>query len=278
MQTAKLLAFLLFLVVPFSAHARVLHYGDYSVALTDEKHTTPALHIQIGDELVFGAMFTDTAPENSLRISFNDTNYWVGPWCAAGTYRLPGTRECTPCGIGHYCTGGSHRAACSGGAIACPGVNHGMDATTELANKILTADEVNQYMPATDISQWKLLSSCQEMPCSRTFVDYGVLDDISCACARGVIGPGTYLFIGDYVGQSLLSAYIAVFDHPVEYGSFHANGIFYNAIDTEHIPYQTYNVRAAPDHWLYGTNQSNVTGLYVGMGGSNIRLIVYELK
>ena len=83
MQTAKLLAFLLFLIAPAIVDARVLHYGDYSVELSAEKHTTPALHVQIGDELVFGAMFTDAAPENSLRINVNDTNYWVVEWCAA---------------------------------------------------------------------------------------------------------------------------------------------------------------------------------------------------
>ena len=43
--------------------------------------------------------------------------------CSAGTYSGAGASACTSCGAGYYCTGGSHRAACS--SLTAPAVTGG---------------------------------------------------------------------------------------------------------------------------------------------------------
>ena len=300
MQTAKLLAFLLFMIAPFAADARVLHYGDYSVELSAEKHTTPALHVQIGDELVFGAMFTDTAPENSLRISFNNTNYWVGPWCAAGTYRVSGSNECTPCGIGHYCTGGSHRAACTGGAIACPGANHGADAVADAAlmNRDLTQDEVETHIPATTLDQWQLLG-CGGAKGNATYADYDTLNDVANSSLQVSLGVGTYMFLRRYTDSRYIpgtlispftgthelgSAQIAIFDHPVGARAVGGAGIFHIVIDTNNAPFQSWTLAipalsGTPNGWhAMNENRTNIkiTGDDLPIEGAG--LCIYQLK
>ena len=106
------------LFIACASNARTLHYGDYSVDLTNTKKTTPALNIKISDsETIYGALFAGTAPANTLRVDYNNTNYWLGPWCPAGTYLASGTTECRDCGIGHYCTGGRHRSVAIASAL-----------------------------------------------------------------------------------------------------------------------------------------------------------------
>ncbi|MDR0727135.1 MAG: hypothetical protein LBF37_03675 [Rickettsiales bacterium] len=79
---------------------------------------------------------------------------WI-KYCAAGTYLPAGGNDCVNCGLGYYCTGGSHRAPCTGGAIGCNNENNASDQMAPgLVNRVLTLDEVNAYMPQTEISQW----------------------------------------------------------------------------------------------------------------------------
>ena len=296
MQTAKTLTLLLFLISPAIVSARVLHYGDYSVELSAEKHTTPALHVQIGDELVFGALFTDAAPENSPRINVDGADYWVGEWCAAGTYRVSGTRECIPCGVGHYCTGGSHRAACSGGAIACPGANHGADATTDLANQILTADQVNQYMPETDFSNWEEIAHSTKDP-KITASNYGdFLANDPDYGQTGKVGPGTYLFVmrapfgcdkvaktDPFTGQyGAFNAYMAVFDKVVSYKLIYGTNMVYVYLDTKSPEFQSYDIKfpVGGDHpnasWCTSRLWANISDIENVPVRANIYL--YRLK
>jgi hypothetical protein len=47
--------------------------------------------------------------------------------CSAGTYSTGGMNPCVNCGIGHFCTGGAQRTACTYGTQACVGTNHTYD-------------------------------------------------------------------------------------------------------------------------------------------------------
>jgi hypothetical protein len=48
-------------------------------------------------------------------------------YCAAGMYLPMGSNDCTDCGTGYYCTGGSAHHACTYGISGCPGMNHETD-------------------------------------------------------------------------------------------------------------------------------------------------------
>ncbi|MDR1338304.1 MAG: hypothetical protein LBJ73_04745, partial [Rickettsiales bacterium] len=210
-------------------------------------------------------------------------------YCVPGTYMPADSNDCSDCGIGHYCTGGIHRAPCTGGAIACPGENHDVDelVVDSLMNRILTFSEVNAYIPATDISQWQKLSGCgTQMPGGE-----GAVNNIGAACAYGVIGPGTYMFVQRYPCSIYVPSgtvdpltgecghaniYLAVFDHAVGYRSVHVSGVYKNLVDVDHAPYQAYTMQIPAGAWTTNTNQTNVSNIIQEVPTTS--LYVFELK
>lgn len=283
------------LCVTSSANAHTLHIGNSVIELSNVKHTSPGLAVRISDQILYGALYSDTAPQNTLRIKYNNTNYWLGQYCAPGTYAPTGTNTCIPCGIGHYCTGGHARASCTYGAISCNGTNHSTDPTTVATdapiNTFLTLDQVNEFIPTTDFSDWHQVSRCADY-LGAAFNDPDSLRGTSHACAHGTIGPGTYLFIARYgpsqyvsefndsingTNAQITNAFIVVFDHPVGYASIHGIDVFQHFVDTEHPEYQDPVISSTPVYgWkknINATNISNLTDL-----PNDIKLYVYELK
>ena len=116
-----------------TAYARTLHYGDGSVELTDEYKTAPALHVQFSEEeMVYGALYNIDdllPPDESLRIGYNNKEYWAGSWCPWWQYIPAGTNECT-------------------------------DIPMEMYNRYLTMEEAKQYNIPSDINAWELISAC----------------------------------------------------------------------------------------------------------------------
>ena len=240
-------------VLCMNVHARTLHYDEYSVELTDTKYTSPALHILIDEnELVFGAMYELPAPEHTIHIEDNGTEYWVGPWCMAGTYLPPKSMECSDCGYGYYCSGGVARDVCLSGIIGCNTKTKSADVTVDesLLNRILTPDEVAQYIPVTDISDWEMVDqgiskgslTGNMLPEAANNPEYG---------QTGTIGPGTYLFSihpslsVDNKGAchgDLHSTFFAIFNKPVSYKLLSAINSLYIFLDTEHPEFTSYNV------------------------------------
>ena len=119
-----LFSLLLLLCLCGQAVAYNLNYGTGSLPLTADKKTFPSLAVQIGETVYYGALFTYPAQTNTIRLDVNGTLYWAGVYCAAGTYSAKGHEPCSDCGAGYYCTGGLHRAACTGGVVGCPCMNH----------------------------------------------------------------------------------------------------------------------------------------------------------
>lgn len=228
-----------------AVHARTLHYGDASVPLTDTQKTFPALHIQMeNDEIAYGAMYdvnTIPAPQNSVRIAYDDTDYWIVPWCAWRQYMPTGTQECA-------------------------------DIPPELFNRFLTLEEANKYIIPTDIQQWELISNCTSQPCKESGIDHRNNPE-KCACIMGTLQPGTYLFVEHYnTGGVFCNAQIAIFDHPVGYASMHAYGIFENLIDTEHETFVSYTLKTP--YYTNNIQHTNITNLPL----SGLAIAVYKLR
>lgn len=267
--------------------AVTLHIGDAQITLSETRHTSPTLVVRIGDARYYGALFSDDAPTGTVRTNIEGTQYWLGEWCAPGTYLPAGASRCADCGLGHYCTGNRHRAACSGGIIGCPGTRATADAAAPaFANRILTADEIAENITPTDLSQWRQISCCKSL-----YDDYyNTLDkDLSKVnsvqgCAGGPLDTGTYLFTvrtGDWCpasdpfsGVGSFSTDIMVFDHTVSYKTIHAKNIFYNFLDLDGPEFTGYDVRV-PDHYYCATDiRANVDGL----ADVPRAICVYELR
>lgn len=277
------------------AYAATLHYGTHTVQLAPLKQTSPALAINFGGATYFGALFDDAAPTDTLRIQVGATTYWLGEYCAPGTYTPPGTQTCLACGMGHFCTGGHHRAPCTYGAISCPGINHATDAALPagaVVNVFMTSDDVNTYIPPTDITQWAKISCCSTYAPGGTLADSNIPDSLNnknTACADGIIGPGTYLFVARYpttqfdtsdcmtATPGLSNAFVAVFDHAVGHRIIHGNNVFQHFVDVNNAPYQSWTISTAPvGHWLQNTNQTNVSNIPAQATG--LTMCVFELK
>jgi hypothetical protein len=209
-------------------------------------------------------------------------------YCNPGTYLRSYSEACVNCGIGHYCQGGSHRSSCTGGAIACNGVNHTADvlADSSLVNRVLTMSEVEENIPDTDITQWKRLSCC-----AHGSGDLSTINTPGTGCAHGSIGPGTYLFVSRYVtavgaavdkldsldgSENVSSVYIGIFDHAVGYKTIHANNVFNNFVDTENAEFVSYTIKIPVDPWYRNENVSNISNIPSEVGAYNI--CVYELR
>ncbi|MDE6571413.1 MAG: hypothetical protein K2L95_04335 [Alphaproteobacteria bacterium] len=259
----------LFLGFVGGGHAATLHFGANQTTLSGEKHTSPALAVKMDGTVYWGALFNNTAP--------------------AGTYLPAGAVQCADCGMGYYCTGGQHRAPCSGGIIACPTTRAVADATTTLVNRVLSADEINTNVPVTDLSQWRQISCC-----STIYGDYysTLSQNLSAVntvrgCANGVLGPGTYLFtvrtdafcagMTDPFGGAANCAYsanIAIFDHAVSYKTIHAENVFFHFLDIDGPTFTGWDFQI-PTNWYCITDiRANVTGL----AAVPRTMCVYELK
>ncbi|MDE6477971.1 MAG: hypothetical protein K2L94_01850 [Alphaproteobacteria bacterium] len=279
------------------AYAATLHYGTHTVPLTPLKQTSPALAINFGGATYFGALFDDAAPTDTLRINIGGVKYWLGEFCTPGTYAPADTNTCIACGMGHFCTGGHHRAPCTYGAISCPGINHATDAALPSGatiNKFLTLDDVNRFIPTTDISDWRKISCCVKHFPEASPSNPDTLNNVQYACATNTIGPGTYLFLTHYNNAkwvdrtdcitqdpgSMSNAVIAVFDHPVSYASIHGYSIFQHFIDIDHPTYTKWTYSTAPTNGSWSTanaNETNVTNL-ASILDVVLTLCVYELK
>ena len=223
----------------------------------------------------------------------------MGQNCPAGTYSPDGIMPCQNCGIGHYCTGAMTRTPCTYGAISCQGINHASDPAMPAGapiNKLMTLDEVNEFIPTTDATQWRKISCCASPQYTElTPGNPSALNYAKYACATGTIGPGTYLFITHYTNSSWTnsidsitgntgsktSAIIAIFDHPVSYASMHGNSIFQHFIDIEHPTYTKWTFSTAPVNGNWNqpdTNETNILNIInlIELGWAN--LCVYELK
>lgn len=273
---------LLIVIVIFTTHANahILHIGNTSVPLSKNKNTSPALAVDMDNKIYWGALYTDTAPANTLRIQIDDTNYWLGEYCTPGTYAAAGTNTCIACGIGHYCTGGHARKTCTYGAVSCPGTTHSTDApppdgATAAINNFMSQEQVNQYIPPTDISQWKkIMRRIQGMNPNITWYDSDSINIAEENSAAGIIGPGTYLFVSRYNNfgdkpdslesdkTGVSTTKIAVFSKPVGVRAIHGNNIFQFFVDTEHAPYQAYTISSTPiGGWMQNQNTANVSNI-----------------
>lgn len=184
------------------------------------------------------------APADTIHISYDNTEYWVAPWCAWRGYMPAGTSKC-------------------------------VDIPADALNRFLSMNEVEQYIIPTDISQWELISSCEQQYCIINGDTDLYRNSPDCACAMGTLQPGTYLFYEYYDNERDMitpKAQIAIFDHAVGYMSVHAAGVFENVIDTTHATFQSYTMRT-PEYTV--THEAaNISHL-----PTNIRsLYVYKLK
>ena len=286
------LLFIVFLILLISnAFAYSLHIGNQTIDFTTTQHTVPSLNVLTSNnELYYGAIYSAPFPPQVLHFKTeNNEEYFLGPWCVAGTYLPDDVNQCAPCGIGHFCTGGRHRESCTYGVIACNGTNHTFDppmptGTDGMYNRALTMSEVNQYIPTTDISQWELLyggkpsydSTCGESPNLPKF-----------SGRDQQIPSGTYLVMHEYrygTGTSAVTgtlkyvstAYIVVFDHDVMYRPLHICNYFGNFFDTQHIPYQEFDLVIPRSYYRDNENVTNVTNL--SSAAITFGLYLYRLK
>ena len=283
-----------------NAFALAFHYDNVSVELTTIKHTSPALHILDNGILYYGALFSVndyTVPPNVVHIMQPDgSEYFLAPWCDAGQYPSPETNQCIPCGYGHYCTGGHHRESCTYGIIACNTTNNTYDppmpsGTSGMYNRALTISEVNQYIPVTDANQWETIFAGETSskiyfytPCGTSPNDPRFLNtDIDM-----IIPGGTYMvghryphdgYTSAVTGDTdfVSSAYIVVFDHDVVYRPIHMCGVFHNYFDTQHIPFQEYDLQLPSDYYSVNENITNITNISSVLDGY-FKLYLYRLK
>ena len=283
----------------FAVKTRNLHYGEKSEPLFSDRKSTPALIVQIEEVLHYGYL-TPGVVSGKLIIEKSPGERYsltVPPSCAPGTYSDDSYIPCQPCGIGHYCTGGNNRQACTWGACGCTGTNHTTDNMSPsgcagILNREMTLAEVNTYIPVTDMSQWKMLSGCsvmnQSMPCTLPEGGMNTYD----GCATGTIGPGTYLFIETgyfnctgvvdiFNGESGKNTNVRmmIFDRPVSYKTLLGCNSVYNWVDLDHTVFTSYSFRVPGGGGQYGycsnNNYTNITGL---PGEAVANLYVFELK
>jgi hypothetical protein len=251
--------------------------------------------INKANELLYGQATTyavdDAHRSNLVTVSIADLEMNTKiKLCAPGTY-MPAQSadyECVDCGLGHYCSGGRHRAVCTGGAIACNGINHTADATTDAnrLNRVLKKDEVVAWIPQTNIGRWGKVSCCGVLKNGKLVVDMTGIP-----CATGTIGPGTYLFVERYGERKnqkekdpidgkqnyVSSAHMAVFDHPVGYQSKHGAAIFFTFVDTNNATYKNERLRFPNSNsWYANKNDQNIPDIQLEIKPQDI--CVYELK
>lgn len=287
---------IIFCLCTTSILAEALHFGNYSIDVTTVKHTTPSLNImnKFGQMFYIAAYDTTPVPKNTLRIEYSGKEYFLGPWCDAGQYPSPDTNICVPCGYGYYCTGGNHREPCTYGIIACNRTNNTYNpsmptGTENMYNRALTMDEVNQYVPITDFSNWKLKHGTgynESIPCNES-VNSSIFQEHD-----KEITSGTYLVmhhhcdndtkkIGAISGRigCVSTAYIVIFDHNVIYRPVAICNNIGNYFDTSHIPYVAYDLRL-PDNtnhiFPYASVNENVTN--VNNINTSGHVVLYELK
>lgn len=277
----------LFLLICTDAFGYSLHAAGKAFQLDAIKRTPHAIGVSVGGAVVYGALYPGTAPGVTMHVRM-DEEYWLGQNCPAGQYSENGISACTDCTIGHYCPGGRDKKTCTYGTFSCPGTGATTDGPMPDGaplNKFMTLDEVNEFVPATDISQWRKISCCASQVSHN-----GDVNDIANACASGDLGPGTYLFVNRYTvsgykdsltGEStgISNAHIAVFDHTVQYRTVTTMNIFQHFIDTENYPYQSWTITDAMpfrEFWKADTNETNVSNLTSAVSYNN--MCIYELK
>ena len=266
-----------------SAYGIALHYGTYQTELTTTKHTTPSLNAIYNGIHYYGALFTNAPPKNTLHLFSNNTAYWLGPWCDAGTYATGGN-QCTQCGIGHYCPGGIERNSCTYGIIGCPNTNHQSDSempigTENIYNRILTMSEVETYLPPTTLDDWEEIyfgmpqkyNLGDPEQCSRSPNDPLASDtDI-------ILNPGTYLVIhrfwepnspyfsssDAFYGEPYASAtaYIIIFDHKVSYRDIGYCSHVGNYFDINNTPFNAYTLQIPQSYYATNENVTNIENL-----------------
>ncbi|MBR1380778.1 MAG: hypothetical protein IJ560_04320 [Alphaproteobacteria bacterium] len=245
---------------------------------------------------------TDTiiTPGTTLPYTYtNNITLHAVPWCNPGMW--PDGNKCVDCGYGHYCMGGDHRAVCSGGIVGCNSTrnttDHGID--ERMANRTLTLDEVNNYVPESDMSQWELVSSCldETLITKQSLIMPEVTDICNTAqtlphvkdttgCNYEPLSPGTYLFtnylsVGSFCKNGAAWSNIAVFTHPVSYKIIHVCNIWNIFLDTNHSEFTKYNIKlpqssvGSNGDYCLRQNISNVNDASTaGAGG----LRVYRLR
>ncbi|MBD5400585.1 hypothetical protein HDR61_02470 [bacterium] len=287
----KRICVICFVLCATAARSSELRIGDNVYQLDTQKRTTPALGFYNGEKTVYGALYTGAPPGKTLHV-YNGNKYWMGQNCVAGAYSSDGLEICRPCTIGHYCPGGRDKITCTNGAFSCREKNlnvEGVSPNGAPLNKFMNIDEVNEFMPATDFSEWKEISCCGNKVDDGT----GGSANISRACAHGTIGPGTYLFVARYslttltepdsisgINGTNANAFIAVFDHPVGYASIHWNNVLQHFVDTEHAQYEAYTMSTTPLYaWQVNKNETNVSNLTEwGITENSAWMCVFELE
>lgn len=269
-----------------------LHIGNAQVPLSDTRHTSPSLAIGMNGVTYLGALYSDNAPAGTLRLNVGGVQYWLGEYCAPGTYLPSESGVCTECGLGHYCAGGQHRAACSGGIIGCPGTRASADvAAPTFINRELTVDEIWANVPATDLSQWRQISCC-----ATSYSSYfsTLQNDLSAVnyvqgCANGVLGTGTYLFtertwnfctpstIDPFTGNvgEAYTAHLMIFEHPVSYKTIHASNYYYQWLDVDGPDFTEWDLHVPSGFYCAADVRANISGLENVPRGV---MCVYELQ
>ncbi len=273
----KPIFFIIILFLSTSAYGVAIHYDKYQTDLTTTKHTTPSLNTIYNGVHYYGALFTNPPPKNTLHFLSNDTTYWLGPWCDAGTYATGGN-QCTQCGIGHYCPGGIERNSCTYGIIGCPNTNHQSDSemptgTENIYNRILTMSEVETYLPPTTLDDWEKiylgLRYDSTKPCDMS------PNDPHASEINFILTPGTYLVLhrryGDATSVSsdaicgipyvAATAYIIIFDHNVSYRPIGACNQIFNYFDTNNTPFKEYTLRIPDRFHITNENITNINNL-----------------
>jgi len=273
-------AFMLaFVCAAYAAQTRTLHIGTSSVPLFLDKKSSPALAVQIENTVWYGFLASGTAPGRLVTEMPSGERYHLrSPDCEAGTFSTSGSIPCQPCGQGHFCTGGSHRAACTGGACACDGTDHASNPVVPvhcLTNRMLTLAELQSAnIAATSFADWQEVRCITAHACHRGTATTPTATN---TCAIGTIGPGTYLFttrhtnggasgtrdsFSNTLGTSVSSANIAIFDRQVGYNILHAEGTYFNFVDTNRSNFISWTIRSpnAPN-FNANLNATNVSGL-----------------
>jgi hypothetical protein len=223
-------------------------------------------------------------------------------YCVPGTYFSSDSGTCIDCGLGYYCTGGGARTVCTYGAIGCPGQNHASNPSMPAGvfDNVLTLAQVTEYMPPTDISQWRRvtvdyisgsLCGLRKSPsgdwCNNYLTEVNLPEN---GCA-GTIGPGTYLFVLRWMEtqnpgwyDDLGRQYYAwdyrmiVLTKPTGYKIFRTCNTQDIYLDTNNAAFTSYTIRATHYYNCYSqtcTAPANVAGL---TSVADLAISIYELK
>jgi len=137
-------------------------------------------------------------------------------------------------------------------------------------NKVLSRVELDSIgFPATDLSQWRLLVSCNSQMgavCNDTLAD---VNRPGVECSKGTLPPGTYLFVSLYKAspsepEFISAARIALFDRSVGYKIVHGTSIYGVFVDVKNAIFGSWTHRhyfSPGCVWNEGVNESKVNGL-----------------